>query len=162
MKQIMRDASGYYLLGYTSDERRRPTGSSTPSTSRVKRPNVEVRARKGYWAYTAEDAARATTAPPKAGPPPAIATALNTIVEPAKGGHSTRFWTGTDRGANGKSRVTFVWESRAAGAGRPRPTTRRTVMITATAPDGSPVFRGPAHRAGTGSGESDRCRSVRA
>jgi beta-glucosidase-like glycosyl hydrolase len=49
---------------------------------KVRRANVEVRARKGYWAYTADDAARAT-APPKAGPPPAISNALNAIVEPS-------------------------------------------------------------------------------
>ena len=70
MKQIMRDASGYYLLGYTSTAA--PTdGKFHTIDVRVKRPGVEVRSRKGYWAYTAEDAARAAT-PPKAGPPPEI------------------------------------------------------------------------------------------
>src|SRR5262249_38004580 len=93
MKQIIRDSGGYYLLGYTS--------SAAPADGKfhaidvhVKRPGVEVRARKGYWAYTAEDAARAT-APAKEGPPPAITNALNSIVEPVHGGHSARFWTGT-------------------------------------------------------------------
>ena len=142
MKQIMRDASGYYLLGYTSTSA--PTDGKFHSIDvRVKRPNVEVRARKGYWAYTAEDAARATTEA-KAGPPPAITTALSAVVEPAKGGHSTRFWTGTDRGANGKSRVTFVWEPRPPAQGARADDAPSKVMITATAPDGSPVFRGPA------------------
>ena len=66
MKQIMRDASGYYLLGYTSTSA--PTdGKFHTIDVRVKRPGVDVRARKGYWAYTTEDVARAT-APPKAGP----------------------------------------------------------------------------------------------
>src|SRR4029078_8818847 len=54
MKQIMRDSSGYYLLGYTSSSV--PTAGQVHSIEvRVKRPNVEIRARKGYWAYTAED-----------------------------------------------------------------------------------------------------------
>ena len=67
MKQIMRDASGYYLLGYTSTAA--PTDGKFHSIDvRVKRPGVEIRSRKGYWAYTAEDVA-AATAPPKPGPP---------------------------------------------------------------------------------------------
>ena len=62
MKQIMRDASGYYLLGYTSTAA--PTdGRFHAIDVKVKRPNVDVRARKGYLAYTAEDAARATRRP---------------------------------------------------------------------------------------------------
>jgi hypothetical protein len=49
MKQIMRDASGYYLLGYTSSSA--PTdGKFHTIDVRVKRPNVEVRSRRGYWA----------------------------------------------------------------------------------------------------------------
>jgi VWFA-related protein len=149
MKQIIRDASGYYLLGYTSSSA--PTdGKFHTIDVRVKRQNVEVRARKGYWAYTADDAARAT-APPKPGPPPEVANALNSIVEPIHGGHAARFWTGTDQGTDGKTRVTFVWEplaaqGAAAEASRARETAAR-VMLTATAPDGRPVFRGPVETA---------------
>jgi VWFA-related protein len=142
MKQIMRDASGYYLLGYTSMAA--PTdGKFHTIDVRVKRPNVEVRARKGYYAYTAEDAARAT-APPKAGPPPEVANALNKIVEPNRGSLPARFWTGTERQADGKAKVTFVWEPLAAGpdAGRASDGAAR-VMLTVTGADGRPVFRGP-------------------
>ncbi len=141
MKQIMRDASGYYLLGYTSASA--PTdGKFHTIDVKVKRPGVEIRARKGYWAYTAEDAARAA-APAKAGPPPAVANALNSIVEPTHGGHAARFWTGTDRGADGKARVTLVWEPAAAPDGARAQEAPARVMLTATAQDGSPIFRGP-------------------
>jgi VWFA-related protein len=142
MKQIMRDASGYYLLGYTSSAA--PTdGKFHTIDVRVKRPNVEVRARKGYWAYTAEDAARAS-APPKPGPPPEVSKALNSIAEPARGGHAMRSWTGTDRAADGKTRVTFVWEPLTPLQGGPRAGDAPSrVMLTATTPDGAPVFRGP-------------------
>ena len=52
MKQIMRDSSAYYLLGYNSSEA--PTdGKFHDIRVRVKRPGVQVRARKGYWALTA-------------------------------------------------------------------------------------------------------------
>ena len=57
MKQIIRDSSAYYLLGYNSTQA--PTdGKFHEIKVKVKRQGVEVRARKGYWAYTAEDAAR--------------------------------------------------------------------------------------------------------
>jgi len=56
MKQIMRDASGYYLLGYNSSQA--PTdGKFHKINVAVKRKGVSIRARKGYWAYTAEEAA---------------------------------------------------------------------------------------------------------
>jgi len=139
MKQIMRDASGYYLLGYTSAAA--PTdGKYHTIEVKVKRPNVEVRSRKGYWAYTVDDVARANAAP-KSDPKPEITNALSAIAEPARGAHAARFWTGTDRGADGKTRVTFVWEALAAkDAGASALASR--VQLTATAPDGRPIFRG--------------------
>ena len=51
MKQIIRDSSGYYLLGYNSSQA--PTdGKFHEIKVNVKRRGVDVRARKGYWAYT--------------------------------------------------------------------------------------------------------------
>jgi VWFA-related protein len=140
MKQIMRDASGYYLLGYTSTAG--PTdGKYHAIDVKTKRPGVEVRARKGYWAYTTEDVARATSTA-KAGPPPAVASALNTLVDPARE-HTARFWTGTDRADNGQTRVTFVWEALAPkDAARSMNSVASRVQLTATAPDGRPLFRG--------------------
>lgn len=141
MKQIMRDASGYYLLGYTSSAA--PTdGKFHTIDVRVKRPGVDVRARKGYFAYTAEDVARAT-APPKPGPPKEISNALNAIALPASSGHAARFWSGTDQTANGQPRVTFVWEPLSGGESARAPDTAARVMLTATAADGRPLFRGP-------------------
>jgi VWFA-related protein len=140
MKQIMRDASGYYLLGYTSTAA--PTdGKFHTIDVKTKRPGVEVRARKGYWAYTTEDVARATSTA-KAGPPPAVASALNTLVDPARE-HAARFWTGTDRADNGQTRVMFVWEALAPrGAARSMSNVAARVQLTAMAADGRPVFRG--------------------
>ena len=67
LKQIVRDASAYYLIGYTSSQAPMD-GKFHAIRVRVKRPGVQVRARKGYWAYTEADAKRAE-AGPRAAPP---------------------------------------------------------------------------------------------
>ena len=49
MKQIIRDSSAYYLVGYNSTQA--PTdGKFHEIKVRVKRPGVQVSARQGYWA----------------------------------------------------------------------------------------------------------------
>ena len=143
MQQIIRDSSGYYLLGYTSSQA--PTdGRFHKIDVEVTRKGVEVRARKGYWAYTAEDAARAT-APPKPEPSAAVSTALAMLADPPRG-RPARFWVGTSRGEAGKSKLTFVWEPIPAAPGERRPAGAEggasVVTLTALAPDGRPVYRG--------------------
>ena len=98
MKQIIRDSSGYYLLGYNSTQA--PTdGRFHEIKVRVTRRGLDVRARKGYWAFTAAEAARAA-APPKPEAPAAVSAALNAIAEPERG-RPARFWIGTSRGESG-------------------------------------------------------------
>jgi VWFA-related protein len=139
MKQIMRDSSSYYLLGYNSSEA--PTdGKFHEIKVNVKRRGVTVRARKGYWAYTAEDAARAM-APPKPEAPSAVRDALAELAAPA-GGRPARFWIGTARGTDGKARVTFVWEAVPLAPGVRRDETPARVALTAISVDGNPMFRG--------------------
>lgn len=147
MKQIIRDSSAYYLLGYNSTQA--PTdGKFHKIEVKVSRRGVDVRARKGYWAYTAEDAARAL-APPAPEPPSAVTAALNAIAEPARG-RPARFWIGTSKGENGRTRVTFAWERIAAVPGDRRevePAAR--VHLNAMSPDGRPIFRGRVPEEGT-------------
>jgi hypothetical protein len=83
------------------------------------------------------------TAPPKAGPPPEVANALNAIVAPSRGGHATRFWTGTEQLPDGKAKVTFVWEPLVQKNGPSPMDLPSRVMLTVTGADGRPVFRGP-------------------
>ena len=140
MQQIIRDASGYYLIGYNSSQA--PTdGRFHKIDVDVTRKGVEVRSRKGYWAYTAEDAARVEA--PRAEAPAAVTAALATLVDPPRG-RPARVWMGTSRGENGKSKFIFAWE-----AVPPLPNERRPgeegvshVLLTALAPDGRPLFRG--------------------
>src|SRR5262245_20747378 len=142
MKQITKDASAYYLIGYNSSQAPQD-GKFHEIKVRVKRPGVQVRARKGYWAFTAEQAQRAL-APPKPAAPKAVDEALASVNRPSRAA-VVRTWIGTSRGDNGKTRVTFVWEpiprtpgeSAASRAGDPA-----RVSLMAVAPDGSPAFRG--------------------
>src|SRR5207249_1044622 len=56
MKQITRDSSAYYLIGYNSTQA--PSdGKFHEIKVRVKRPGAQVRARKGYWALTPTETA---------------------------------------------------------------------------------------------------------
>ena len=139
MKQILRDASGYYLIGYNSSEA--PTdGKFHEIKVTVKRKGVEVRARKGYWAYTADDAARAT-APPKPDAPSAVTTALSALAEPPRG-RPARFWIGTSRAESGATKVTFAWEPIPPVPGERQSEPASRVSVIATATDGRPLFKG--------------------
>ena len=141
MTQIVRDTSAYYLLGYNSTQAT-ADGKFHEIKVRVKRSGVQVRARKGYWALTTEDVARALA--PRVEAPKGVEKALASISAPAAAHNMIRTWIGTSRGANGKTRVTFVWEPtpKVAGDrdGRREPPAR--VMVTAVGPDGAPYYRG--------------------
>jgi len=140
MKQIIRDSSSYYLLGYSSSQA--PTdGKFHQIKVNVKRRGVEVRARKGYWAYTNDDVARITAATTKAEAPTAVTSALNDLSAPSRD-KSAHFWIGTTRGENGMTHVTFSWEPAPAIPGRPVEDPPARIALTAVAPDGRPVFRG--------------------
>ena len=150
MKQIVRDSSAYYLLGYNSSQTPQD-GKFHEIKVKVKRPGVQVRARKGYWALNALDVSRAK-APAKAGPPPAVTKALATIV-PVGTHRLTRDWIGTGRGANGLTKVTYLWEPLPAVPGQRRDEPRR-VTVFATNAAGDIVYRGkvPTELAAPGSG----------
>ena len=142
MKQIVRDSSAYYLIGYTSAQTK-SDGKFHAINVRVKRPGVQVRSRKGYWALTPETAA-VVSAPPKAGPPPAVAAALASAAQSPRA-RSVRTWIGTSRGENGRTRLTFVWDPTPRTANdRPVAASDQPARIALTAinADGSPSFRG--------------------
>ena len=142
MKQITKDSSAYYLIGYNSSQA--PSdGKFHEIKVRVKRPGVQVRSRKGYWALTAEQTTRAL-APPKPALPKAVDEALASVNRPSRAA-VVRTWIGTSRGENGKTRVTFVWEPIPRTPGESAASRRADparVSLMAVAPDGSPVFRG--------------------
>jgi VWFA-related protein len=138
MQQIVTDSSAYYLLGYNSSQAPQD-GKFHEIKVRVKRPGVQVRARKGYWALTASDTARVNS-PAKAGPPPAVNRALASIAEPTNS-RLIRTWLGTSRGAGGMTRVTFVWEPIPAQPGVRRGTATHVTLL-AQSLDGEVYFKG--------------------
>jgi VWFA-related protein len=145
LRQVVKDSSAYYLIGYNSSLA--PSDGKFHEISvRVKRPGVQVRARKGYWALTAEETARAT-APPREGPPRPVADALAKIAEPPRG-RVVRTWIGSTRGENGRTLVTVVWEPIPPLPGERREPEQSPARIALTAvgtqnaATGRPYFRG--------------------
>ena len=146
MKQIVRDSSAYYLLGYSSTQAK-SDGKFHSITVRLKRPGLQVRSRKGYWALTPEAAEISSAAAKKPAIPTAVAAALTTLsasVQP-KSARLVRTWIGTSRGQNGKTKVTLVWEPTPKSAGERSAAAAdqpARMMVMAVGPDGSPFFRG--------------------
>jgi len=149
MKQIVRDASAYYLVGYTTQA---PSdGKFHEIKVRVKRPGVQVRSRRGFWAYTMDDLKRAV-AGPRPGPPPAVTKALAAIA-PLTNRRYIRTWIGNDKGDDGRTKVTLLWEPLPPTPGVKRDEPRR-VTVLATSPSGDIVYRGrvPSELAPSGTG----------
>ena len=143
MKQVVVDSSAYYLLGYNSSLSA-PDGKFHEITVKVKRPGVQVRHRRGYWALRPEDAAKleaSTAAAAAPNPNPVEAALATTVVHRSR---VIRTWIGTERGENGRTRVTFVWEPMPKLPGEPVRDAERAVRValTAAGPDGPQYFRG--------------------
>lgn len=142
LKQIVRDTSAYYLLGYTSPVT--TDGKFHKINVRVKRQGLQVRARPGYVAMSAVEAERAL-APKKAGPPPAVAEALGTLAATAQQRRNLiRSWIGMSPGANGKTKISFVWNPAPAVPGVRRGETAAHVSLLAGGADSVLHYRGKA------------------
>jgi VWFA-related protein len=143
LRRAAADATTYYLLTYqvaNPDD-----GKFHDLQVRVKRANVNVRARKGYFAPSPDDALRAAVLErinaPKPAAPPEPAPHASTLIRP---------WFGWSRGDSGRTRVTFVWEP---AAGVPGDRVRRVasrLVLTALDKDGAVLFEGPVSPTGPG------------
>jgi VWFA-related protein len=142
LKQMVKDSTAYYLIGYNSSQAP-ADGKFHEVKVRVKRPGVQVRARKGYWALTKDEMTRATL-PASAKPvaDPALTKALADVETPARA-RTIRTWIGTSRAENGKTNVTFVWEPVAQPPGTTgverRPQATRVTLLAAGAGGGNIV-----------------------
>jgi hypothetical protein len=153
---MVKDASSYYLLGYTASS---PTdGRFKQIRVRVKRPGLQVRHRRGYWALTNDDVKAVAAAASRPEAPADVGAALATIETPLRA-HTIRIWVGTARGENGKTAVTLVWEPAPPLSGERRDPIAR-IGVTAGGQTGASYFRGkvpqnaPEPAAGAASGDT--------
>ncbi len=84
LRRVVEDLTSYYLLGYSSTNAK-PDGRYRKITVRVKRPGVDVRARRGYRAPSEADVAARTAATAAAGGPPSEADVAAATVSSALG-----------------------------------------------------------------------------
>jgi VWFA-related protein len=150
LRQMVQDSSAYYLMSYTSTRAPRD-GKFHEIQVRVNRPGLQVRARKGYWAYTAEEVAKAT-APPAPESPAEVTAALDALRSSSATGRNrpVMLWMGAARGAAENAAVTFAWAAAAGTPAEPSDVVHQ-VAIVATTLAGEEVFRGAvARRSETG------------
>jgi len=127
------DAASYYVLTYRAAPPE--DGKFHPVDVRVVRKGVDVRARKGYYAPSPDDALRAAVlaelSEPKVVKPPEPAAHSSPLIRP---------WFGMSLGKNGHTRVTFLWEpaGHVPGDRVRRPPAR--LAFTALEPDGTVLF----------------------
>lgn len=135
LRQVVRDSSAYYLLGYNSTQA--PSdGKFHEIKVRVKRAGVDVRARKGYWALTVQDTAKALA--PRKEADPGVTRALASVEAPSRS-RIVRTWVGMSPGEDGRTRVTMVWEPVPPTPGAERRITPARVGYVAT--DGAGSFQ---------------------
>jgi VWFA-related protein len=144
LQQMVLDNSAYYLLGYTSSAAFRD-GKFHEIQVRVKRRDIDVRARRGYWAISADDVERAAAAA-KVPVPEEVSNALNVLANVASSARRqpVSLWLGARRGPAEKAVVTLVWE---AGADSVTPSERVDhLTVTAESSQGQTLFTGRVDR----------------
>ena len=92
LRQVVREASAFYLLGYSS--LRNPLdGKFHKIGVKVKRSGLDVRARRGYWAPNATDVEKSRADAAAAAAIPADVTGAMTVLSAARrNGSSTSGW----------------------------------------------------------------------
>ena len=147
LRQVVREASAFYLLGYSS-ARIAQDGKFHKISVKVKKPGIEVRARKGYWAPNATEVEHARTEAAAAEAMPADVTAAAATLANARPERMIDVWAGTARAANGGAEVTVSWTPRATavpstavGSGRSDPA--RTVSVAVKGAGGDRTFEAP-------------------
>jgi len=136
LQRAAADASVHYLLSFRTGHP--DDGRFRELQVHVKRKNVTLRTRKGYWTASPDEALRAALI--------AKANEPKKPVVPEPPPHASpliRPWFGTSRGSNGKTRVTFVWEPAVRVPGERVRNVAARLVFTAKASDGSVLFEGP-------------------
>ena len=134
LRRASADSRVYYLLSYRSP--RPADGAFHAVQVRVTRPGVTVRTRPGYVSPRPDESlARASGATaPAAGAAGWPAPHASQLIRP---------WFGIDRGAGGRTQVTFVWEPAARVPGERGRRTASRLVLSAMSPDDAVLFDGP-------------------
>jgi VWFA-related protein len=136
LKRAAAESASYYLLTYRSPHEE--DGKFHGVEVKTKRAGVRLRARKGYWAPSPDDALRTAVLETLNNPKPARP------IEPAR--HISpliRPWFGLSRGQDGKTRITVVWEPAARVPGDRSRRDASRIVLTVLAKDGTTLFQGP-------------------
>jgi len=153
LQRMAADASAYYLLTYHSI--RNGDGLFHAVDVKVNTRSVQLRARKGYWAPTPDEIQRANMLAHANDPRPSLPLPPARHISPL-----IRPWFGVARGANGKTRVTFVWEPTGAVPGDRRVRTPWRIAFNARGVDGATVFDGQVRPSGAVAAEANDARAV--
>ena len=137
LRQVVKEASAFYLLGYSSS-RNPQDGKFHRIGVKVKKPGIDVRARRGYWAPTATDLEHARTEAAAAGAIPPDVTSAMAVLSAARAERIVDVWVGADRGADGGPAVTVAWTPRATAGRAADPT--RTVSVSVKGAGGERSF----------------------
>lgn len=138
LRQVIKDASAFYLLGYPSI--RNPTDGKFHKISvRVRRPGVDVRARKGYWAPSLTEVEHARAEAAAADARPADVTSAMAAMSAPRADRMLDLWIGTARGVDRQPEVTVAWTPR---PGR-TPGRGWTVSVTSRSAGGTRGLDGP-------------------
>jgi VWFA-related protein len=136
LRRVAADSSAYYLLSFRTAHP--DDGQFRELQASVTRPGAVVRARKGYWTASPDEALRtaliARANEPKVAPPIEPAPHVSPLIRP---------WFGMSRGEGGKTRVTFVWEPAARVPGDRVRHSVSKLVLQARSSDGAILFEGP-------------------
>lgn len=135
LREVVKNSSAFYLLGYAS-AKNPADGKFHKIAVRVKRPNVEVRARTGYYAPSTTEMESARTKAAADAAPPEISNALATIVDAPNITVAGDLWVGAAPGPDGKPRITAAWTPRDG-------VVDKAVSLRASGEDGHVYFDGP-------------------
>ena len=142
LKRIATDLGGYYLIAYRSPGK---TDNRFHAVQLgVKRPGANVRTRAGYWSASPDDLLRAEMLAAAKTPP-----APKRLEPPLRVSRLIRPWFGVSRGADGHTRVTFVWEPTPGVPGERGRMAPTRLQFTAFGADSSEVFEGTVFPVGS-------------
>ena len=132
LKQMVQDASAYYLLGYAPPAAPMD-GKFHKIKVRVRKSGYEVRARSGYFAPSLTEMTRARDAAAAAELPAEEKRAFGELSATERTDRPIDLWIGMARGNAGLTRLTLAW---APAADYTREESADTVSFTASSPGG--------------------------